>query len=211
MMFADFTTAMPHVSAGTLRALAVTRLKRSSLFPDLPTWTNPGSRASISTPGPASSRRPATPPDVVAKLNGACARSSTARRSRRNSERRLRRLFLDAGRARRLHQGAARRVGKMVKDANIQASLLSRPAVAGRGDRAKRGGRGADIDTFLATKEKRRVGRPLHHASLTLAWSPSPLSRGRMRIPLKPRAALRPGARTARRRPGRAAGRRKRG
>ena len=37
MMFADLTTAMPHVAAGTLRALAVSRIKRSSLFPDLPT------------------------------------------------------------------------------------------------------------------------------------------------------------------------------
>src|SRR5579863_6745652 len=33
MMFADFTTAMPHVAAGTLRPLAVSRIKRSSLFP----------------------------------------------------------------------------------------------------------------------------------------------------------------------------------
>ena len=37
MMFADFTTAMPHVQSGALRALAISRIKRSSLFPDLPT------------------------------------------------------------------------------------------------------------------------------------------------------------------------------
>jgi putative tricarboxylic transport membrane protein len=42
MMFADFTTAMPHVAAGTLRALAVSRIKRSSLFPDLPTMDESG-------------------------------------------------------------------------------------------------------------------------------------------------------------------------
>jgi tripartite-type tricarboxylate transporter receptor subunit TctC len=36
MMFTDLTTGMPHVQAGTLRALAVTRLKRSSLFPCRP-------------------------------------------------------------------------------------------------------------------------------------------------------------------------------
>ncbi len=42
MMFADFTTAMPHVSAGTLRALAVSRIKRSTLFPDLPTMDEAG-------------------------------------------------------------------------------------------------------------------------------------------------------------------------
>jgi tripartite-type tricarboxylate transporter receptor subunit TctC len=42
MMFADFTTAMPHVAAHTLRALAVSRLQRSSLFPDLPTMDESG-------------------------------------------------------------------------------------------------------------------------------------------------------------------------
>ncbi|HJY17426.1 MAG TPA: tripartite tricarboxylate transporter substrate binding protein [Xanthobacteraceae bacterium] len=42
MMFADLTTAMPHVAAGTLRALAVSRIKRSSLFPDLPTMDESG-------------------------------------------------------------------------------------------------------------------------------------------------------------------------
>ncbi len=33
MMIVDFTVAMPHVASGQVRALAVTRLKRSSLFP----------------------------------------------------------------------------------------------------------------------------------------------------------------------------------
>ena len=42
MMFADFTTAMPHVAAKTLRAIAVSRIKRSSLFPDLPTMDEAG-------------------------------------------------------------------------------------------------------------------------------------------------------------------------
>jgi tripartite-type tricarboxylate transporter receptor subunit TctC len=69
MMFADFTTAMPHVAAHTLRALAVTRIKRSSLFPDLPTMDEAGIKgfnldawAGLVTPA-------GTPPDVIAKLN----------------------------------------------------------------------------------------------------------------------------------------------
>ena len=33
MMFVDFTTGMPHVQAGKLRALATTRIKRSTLLP----------------------------------------------------------------------------------------------------------------------------------------------------------------------------------
>jgi tripartite-type tricarboxylate transporter receptor subunit TctC len=42
MMFNDFTTSMPHVQAKTMRALAVTRIQRSSLFPELPTMDEAG-------------------------------------------------------------------------------------------------------------------------------------------------------------------------
>jgi tripartite-type tricarboxylate transporter receptor subunit TctC len=70
MMFADFTTAMPHVQAGTLRALTVTRIKRSSLYPELPTMDEEGMTgfdldawAGIVAPG-------RTPPEIVARLNG---------------------------------------------------------------------------------------------------------------------------------------------
>ena len=70
MMFADLTTAMPHVRAGTLRALAVTRLQRSSLFPDLPTMDEAGvtgfdldAWAGIVAPAH-------TPAPIVAQLNG---------------------------------------------------------------------------------------------------------------------------------------------
>jgi tripartite-type tricarboxylate transporter receptor subunit TctC len=42
MMFTDLTTGLPHVKAGTLRALAVTRLKRSTLIPELPTMDEAG-------------------------------------------------------------------------------------------------------------------------------------------------------------------------
>jgi tripartite-type tricarboxylate transporter receptor subunit TctC len=70
MMFADLTTAMPHVKAGTLRALALTRLKRSTLFPELPTMDEAGvtgfeldAWAGIVAPA-------RTPPEIVAQLNG---------------------------------------------------------------------------------------------------------------------------------------------
>jgi tripartite-type tricarboxylate transporter receptor subunit TctC len=70
MMFADLTTAMPHVKAGTLRALAVTRIKRSSLFPELPTMDEAGvtgfdldAWAGIVAPA-------RVPPEIVTRLNG---------------------------------------------------------------------------------------------------------------------------------------------
>jgi len=69
IMFNDFTTAIPHVRAKTMNALAVTRLKRSSLFPELPTMDEAGvtgfdmdSWAGIF--GPAK-----MPPEVVKRLN----------------------------------------------------------------------------------------------------------------------------------------------
>jgi tripartite-type tricarboxylate transporter receptor subunit TctC len=69
MMFADFTTAMPHVAAHTLRALAVTRIKRSSLFPDLPTMDQAGVKG-FNLDAWAGLVAPAgTPPAVIAKLN----------------------------------------------------------------------------------------------------------------------------------------------
>ncbi len=71
MMFADFTTAIPHVKAGTLRALAVTRIKRSALFPELPTMDEAGIKG-FNIDAWAGLVAPAgTPPEIVTKLNGA--------------------------------------------------------------------------------------------------------------------------------------------
>jgi tripartite-type tricarboxylate transporter receptor subunit TctC len=42
MMFTDLTTGLPGVQSGALRALAVTRIQRSSLFPELPTLDEAG-------------------------------------------------------------------------------------------------------------------------------------------------------------------------
>jgi len=71
MMFADFTAALPHVNSGALRALAVTRIKRSSFFPDLPTMDEAGIKG-FNLDAWAGLVAPAgTPPQIVTKLNGA--------------------------------------------------------------------------------------------------------------------------------------------
>jgi tripartite-type tricarboxylate transporter receptor subunit TctC len=69
MMFNDFTTSIPHIRANTLNALAVTRIKRSSLFPELPTMDEAGvtgfdmdSWAGVFAPAN-------TPPEIVTRLN----------------------------------------------------------------------------------------------------------------------------------------------
>jgi tripartite-type tricarboxylate transporter receptor subunit TctC len=71
MMFADFTSVMPHVTAGTVRALAISRIKRSSLFPSLPTMDEAGIKG-FNLDAWAGLVAPAgTPPQIVSKLNGA--------------------------------------------------------------------------------------------------------------------------------------------
>jgi tripartite-type tricarboxylate transporter receptor subunit TctC len=71
MMFADFTVAMPHVQAKTVRPLAISRIRRSALFPDLPTMDEAGIKG-FDLDAWAGLVAPAgTPPEVVAKLNGA--------------------------------------------------------------------------------------------------------------------------------------------
>jgi tripartite-type tricarboxylate transporter receptor subunit TctC len=42
MMFTDLVTGLPHVKSNALRALAVTRLQRSALIPELPTLDEAG-------------------------------------------------------------------------------------------------------------------------------------------------------------------------
>jgi tripartite-type tricarboxylate transporter receptor subunit TctC len=70
MMFTDLTTGLPHVKSGALRALSVTRLQRSPLFPELPTLHEAGvtgfdmdSWAGIVAPAH-------TPRPIVTRLNG---------------------------------------------------------------------------------------------------------------------------------------------
>jgi tripartite-type tricarboxylate transporter receptor subunit TctC len=69
MMFADFTSAMPHVKAGTLRPLAISRIQRSSLYPDLPTMDEAGVKG-FNLDAWAGLVAPAgTPPETIKKLN----------------------------------------------------------------------------------------------------------------------------------------------
>jgi len=68
VMFDNMPSSLPHIQAGTLRALAVTTAKRSEALPDVPTVgdTVPGYEASaffgMNVPK-------GTPPDIIEKLN----------------------------------------------------------------------------------------------------------------------------------------------
>jgi tripartite-type tricarboxylate transporter receptor subunit TctC len=71
MSFPTLAAAVPHVKAGTLRALAVTGAKRSELLPDVPTLQEAGVKDAQFTQWLALLAPAGTPPAVVARLNTA--------------------------------------------------------------------------------------------------------------------------------------------
>jgi tripartite-type tricarboxylate transporter receptor subunit TctC len=71
MSFPTLSAALPHVKAGTLRALAVTSTTRSALLPELPTMQEAGVKDFQFTQWLALLAPAGTPPAVVARLNEA--------------------------------------------------------------------------------------------------------------------------------------------
>jgi tripartite-type tricarboxylate transporter receptor subunit TctC len=71
MSFPTLSAALPHVKAGTLRALAVTSTTRSALLPELPTMQEAGVKDFQFTQWLALLAPAGTPPALVARLNGA--------------------------------------------------------------------------------------------------------------------------------------------
>ncbi|WP_256985583.1 Bug family tripartite tricarboxylate transporter substrate binding protein [Bordetella genomosp. 1] len=70
-MFDSITSAKPHIQSGKLRALAVTTAKRSSALPDVPTVAEAGLPGYELMPWFAAFAPAGTPPEVIARLNGA--------------------------------------------------------------------------------------------------------------------------------------------
>ena len=71
MSFPTLSAALPHVKAGTLRALGVTSTARSAHLPDVPTLREAGVKDFQFTQWLALLAPANTPPQVVARLNGA--------------------------------------------------------------------------------------------------------------------------------------------
>ena len=74
MMFINFDSALPHVKAGKMRALAVTSLSRCVALPDVPTVAESGFPAFEAESWTGISGPPNLPPDVVDKINAAMLR-----------------------------------------------------------------------------------------------------------------------------------------
>jgi tripartite-type tricarboxylate transporter receptor subunit TctC len=71
MSFPTMSAALPHIKAGTLRALAVTDTTRSSLLPEVPTLREAGVKDFQFTQWLALLAPAKTPPAVVSRLNAA--------------------------------------------------------------------------------------------------------------------------------------------
>ena len=69
MMFATASSVVPHIQDGKLRALAVATLKRTAVFPDIPTIDELGIKNFDATTWHGLVTRAGTPPEVVATLN----------------------------------------------------------------------------------------------------------------------------------------------
>ena len=113
MMFSDLVLGLPHVKAGSLNALAVSRIKRSALVPELPTLDEAGvtgfdmdSWAGIFAPA-------GTPEPIVNLLNTELRKIIDSAEVKAHARQRgLRGVLELAQGARRLRQGPARQVGQ---------------------------------------------------------------------------------------------------
>jgi tripartite-type tricarboxylate transporter receptor subunit TctC len=75
LMFDNMPSALPHAKAGKLRALAVTSMRRSAAFPDVPTMDEEGLKGFDATSWFGLLAPAGTPKDIVAKLNKAAVAS----------------------------------------------------------------------------------------------------------------------------------------
>jgi tripartite-type tricarboxylate transporter receptor subunit TctC len=69
MSFPTLSAVLPHVKAGSLKALAVTGATRSELLPDVPTMEQAGVKDFVFTQWLALVAPIATPREIVSKLN----------------------------------------------------------------------------------------------------------------------------------------------
>ncbi len=76
VMFDNLPSALPHIRAGKLKALAVTSLQRSTVLPDVPTMEEAGGLKGFDATSWFGLLAPAgTPPDVVNRIQQEVAKS----------------------------------------------------------------------------------------------------------------------------------------
>ena len=75
-MFDNIPSALPHIKAGKLRAIATTGAKRDATLPDLPTIAEAGVKGYESGVWFGLAAPAGTPPEVIAKLNAAAVQGT---------------------------------------------------------------------------------------------------------------------------------------
>ena len=73
MIVDNLPTALPHIQAGRVKALAIFSAKRASVLPDVPTMVESGYKDMITDSWTAFYAPVGTPPEIVAKLSAAAA------------------------------------------------------------------------------------------------------------------------------------------
>ena len=71
MIIDNLPTALPHIQAGRVKALAVFSAKRVSVLPDVPTMVEAGYKDMVTDSWTAFYAPAGTPPEIIAKLNAA--------------------------------------------------------------------------------------------------------------------------------------------
>ena len=90
MMFVDLTSGLPHVQANALRALAVTRMQRSTLFPELPSLHEAGVELAVLGDLVGNVRFEGRDPEPVARVKGDLRMAAVVTRAVRDRQRPLR-------------------------------------------------------------------------------------------------------------------------
>ena len=123
MSFPTLAAALPHVKAGTLRALAVTGTTRSALLPDVPTLQEAGVKDFQFTQWLALLAPAGTPPEVVTRLNTALGNALNSKEVRDKFEAQAFEAFIttpeEAG---KFIASEAQRFSKLIKARGITAN-----------------------------------------------------------------------------------------
>jgi tripartite-type tricarboxylate transporter receptor subunit TctC len=122
-MFTTVASVSGHIAGGSVRPLAVTSAERSPAFPDLPTVAEAGVPGYVADGWYALYAPAGTPPDIIARLNGAVAKAAQA-----DSFKKLEKsegLIIDPGTPEELDRyirGEAARWQDVIKKAGITAN-----------------------------------------------------------------------------------------
>ena len=123
MSFPTMAAALPHIKAGSLRALAVTDTTRSALLPDVPTLHEAGLKDFQFTQWLALLAPAATPPAIVTRLNGALRGALNNKELREKFEAQAMVPFITAPEeARKFIAEEAQRLSRVIRTKGITAN-----------------------------------------------------------------------------------------